>query len=468
MADLQHTVHVVRLGCARNDVDAEELAGRLAAGGFQVVEDPTAADTILVNTCGFIDAAKKDSIDQLLAAAELKRDGVVRNVVAVGCLAERYGSELAAELPEADAVLGFDDYPEIAERLRWIAAGGRVEAHQPQDRRELLPIAPMRRHDLETASPAAVLDSGRPNYLPRLRLDSGPTAALKIASGCDRRCAFCVIPSFRGAYLSKTPAQVCAEAAWLVGQGAKELLLVSENTTSYGKDLAAVNPAQLLAELSIVPGVEWIRMTYLQPAELRPALVSAIGGTDHVVPYFDVPFQHASPSVLRRMRRFGDPESFLGLLEQIRQANPAAGIRSNVIVGFPQESDADLEILAEFLAAARLDAIGVFGFSNEEGTEAYGMDGQLSDTEIAGRVEWLTSLTDELMADRADERIGERVEVLITEVGEAVGGRAAHQGPDDGMTWISGTRPNTCVGDIILGVVKATDGVDLIAEVMGE
>jgi ribosomal protein S12 methylthiotransferase RimO len=464
MSDTQHSVHVVRLGCARNDVDAEELAGRLAAGGFTVVGDPQAADTILVNTCGFIDAAKKDSIDQLLAAAELKHEGVVRNVVAVGCLAERYGAELAAELPEADAVLSFDDYPEIAERLRWIAAGGRIEAHQPQDRRELLPIAPLERHFAEVEATA-----DRRGYLPRLRLDTGPTAAVKIASGCDRRCAFCVIPSFRGAYLSKTPGEVCAEAGRLVGQGAKELLLVSENSTSYGKDLAGVSPSQLLAELSLVPGVEWIRMTYLQPAELRPALMNAILSTDHVVPYFDLPFQHAAPAVLRRMRRFGDPESFLELLGQIRQGNPAAGIRSNVIVGFPGETAQELETLAEFLAEARLDAIGIFGYSNEEGTEAFGLDQQLSLGEISERVEWLTSLTDELMAERAAERIGEPVEVLVTEVSDdGVGGRAQHQGPEDSMTWIAGTAPELGVGDIVLGEVIAADGVDLIAEVTGE
>jgi ribosomal protein S12 methylthiotransferase RimO len=447
-------------------VDAEELAGRLVAGGFVMADEPTDADTILVNTCGFIDAAKKDSIDQILAAAELRQADGVKHVVVAGCLAERYGAELAAELPEADAVLGFDDYPEIAERLRRIASGGTVTAHQPQDRRGLLPISPASRQ--RTLPDPALPEPGYRKVV-RSRLDNSPSAALKIASGCDRRCAFCAIPAFRGAYLSKPPADVVAEARWLVDQGVKEVLLVSENSTSYGKDLPGVQPAQLLAELSHVDGLEWIRMTYLQPAELRPALIDAICGTEHVLPYFDLPFQHAAAPVLRRMRRFGDAESFLELLESIRSRNLAAGIRTNVIVGFPGETESDLEELAEFLTAARLDAIGVFGYSNEEGTEGYSLDGQLDADEIAGRVEWITSLVDELMAQRAEDRIAQLVPILVE---GADLGRAAQQGPSDGITRIeygadakpARRRRMLVPGDLVLGKVVANDGVDLVAE----
>jgi ribosomal protein S12 methylthiotransferase RimO len=447
-------------------VDSEELAGRLAAGGFTLVEEPADADTVLVNTCGFIDAAKKDSIDQILAAADLKATQGVRHVVAVGCLAERYGAELAAELPEADAVLGFDDYPEIARRLRQLAAGVALGAHQPRDRRGLLPISPVAR---QRAFEDAGLPSPAYRQVIRRRLDDGPSAALKIASGCDRRCAFCAIPAFRGAYRSKPPAQVVAEARWLVDRGVREVLLVSENSTSYGKDLPGVHPAQLLAELSHVAGLEWIRMTYLQPAELRPALIDAICGTEHVVPYFDLPFQHASARVLRRMRRFGDAESFLELLASIRSRNPAAGIRTNVIVGFPGETESELEELGEFLAAAHLDAIGVFGYSNEEGTEGYSLDGQLDANEIAGRVEWVASLADELMAQRAEDRVGETVPILIES--QAIG-RAALQGPEDGIVRIEyagnglsqSKRRLPSPGSVVSGKVKASDGVDLVAE----
>src|SRR5436190_225834 len=226
------TVAMVTLGCARNEVDSEELAGRLEAGGFQLVDDPAEAGTVVVNTCGFVDAAKKDSIDTLLAAADLKGGGAgtAQSVVAVGCLAERYGAELATSLPEADAVLGFDDYPDIADRLRSILAGEQHHPHTPQDRRRLLPISPAERTDADAYQPGHASQS-------RTRLETGPLAALKLASGCDRRCTFCAIPAFRGSFVSRRPSDVIAEARWLAADGVRELFLVSENSTSYGKDL---------------------------------------------------------------------------------------------------------------------------------------------------------------------------------------------------------------------------------------
>ena len=363
------SVAMVTLGCARNEVDSEELAGRLEAGGFRLVEDPSEADTVVVNTCGFVEAAKKDSVDTLLEAADLKVEhgGRAQAVVAVGCLAERYGHELASSLPEADAVLGFDDYPDIAARLRSIVAGERHEAHTPQDRRLLLPITPVERSLSDAAVPGHA--SGPASV--RRRLDAGPTAALKLASGCDRRCTFCAIPSFRGAFVSRRPTDVVTEARWLAEQGARELFLVSENSTSYGKDLGDLRLLEtLLPELAAVEGVARVRVSYLQPAETRPGLIEAIATTPGVVPYFDLSFQHASATVLRRMRRFGDPDSFLGLLEQVRALAPAAGVRSNVIVGFPGETEEEFATLCDFLVAARMDVTGVFGYSDEDGTEA--------------------------------------------------------------------------------------------------
>ena len=400
------------LGCARNEVDSEELAGRLAAGGFLLVDDPASADTVLVNTCGFVEAAKKDSVDTILEAADLKESGRTQAVVAVGCLAERYGAELAASLPEADAVLGFDDYPDIAARLRGILAGETHQAHVPQDRRTLLPITPVERE--QAARPHTCPCRGmRPASL-RVRLAKGPMAPLKLASGCDRRCTFCAIPSFRGSFVSRRPGEVLAEARWLAGEGARELFLVSENSTSYGKDLGDLRLLEtLLPELAAVEGVERVRVSYLQPAETRPGLVEAIAGTPGVAAYFDLSFQHASGPVLRRMRRFGDAESFLGLLEQVRDLAPEAGVRSNVIVGFPGESEADLEILCDFLTEARMDVTGVFGYSDEDGTEAAGFADKHDDDEVRARVAHVGALVEELTSQRAEERIGERVSVLV-------------------------------------------------------
>ncbi|WP_310962930.1 MiaB/RimO family radical SAM methylthiotransferase [Nocardioides terrisoli] len=475
------TVALVTLGCARNDVDSEELAGRLEAGGFRLVEDPAEAEAVVVNTCGFVEAAKKDSVDTLLAAADLKDGGSTRAVVAVGCLAERYGVELADSLPEADAVLGFDDYPDIDVRLRSILAGESLHPHTPQDRRRLLPISPADRVGTDVVVPghqsthehtSAGTDAigvGGPATGPRTlrrRLDTGPTAALKLASGCDRRCTFCAIPSFRGSFLSRRPSDVLAEARWLAEQGARELFLVSENSTSYGKDLGDLRLLEtLLPELVAVDGVERVRVSYLQPAETRPGLVQAIAGTPGVADYFDLSFQHASAPVLRRMRRFGDPDSFLDLLARARQVSSGAGARSNFIVGFPGESEDDFAILCDFLAEARLDAIGVFGYSDEDGTEAASYDDKLDADEIAERVEHLASLAEELTAQRARERVGEAVRVLVESVADgAVEGRAACQGPEvDGSTLLQDAPAGTRVGDMIDALVVDTEGVDLIA-----
>ena len=480
-------VAVVTLGCARNEVDSEELAGRLEAGGFVLVADPEDADTVLVNTCGFVEAAKKDSVDTLLGAADLKASaghgGRAQAVVAVGCLAERYGKDLAESLPEADAVLGFDDYPDIAAKLRSIVAGESHQAHTPSDRRRLLPISPVERaastisipgHEVQTGD-VSQIGVGAPATGPRAvrrRLDAGPMAPLKLASGCDRRCSFCAIPSFRGSFVSRRPSDVVHEARWLATQGVKELFLVSENSTSYGKDLGDLRLLEtMLPELSGIDGVERVRVSYLQPAETRPGLIEAIAATPGVVPYFDLSFQHASATVLRRMRRFGDLESFLGLLDQIRALAPLAGVRSNVIVGFPGETDEDLQTLCDFLEAARMDVTGVFGYSDEDGTEAAGFadDIKLDEDEIRSRTEHVTALVEELNAQRAEERIGEQVVVLVESVeagddGLVVEGRAAHQGPEvDGTTVLSGAD-HARVGDLVHATVEGTDGVDLIAE----
>jgi ribosomal protein S12 methylthiotransferase RimO len=488
-ADLRR-VAVVTLGCARNEVDSEELAGRLAAEGWTLVTEPADADAVLVNTCGFVEAAKKDSVDTLLAAADLKGAGGPKAVVAVGCLAERYGQQLAESLPEADAVLGFDAYEDISARLARIVAGEHPAAHVPRDRRLLLPLSPIDRAGSGTAVPGhasgavlpgVVVDApdlpSAPASGPRVvrrRLDGGPTAALKLASGCDRRCTFCAIPSFRGSFLSRRPSDVLAEAGWLAEQGVRELVLVSENSTSYGKDLGDRHLLEtLLPELAAVPGIDRVRVSYLQPAETREGLIRTIATTPGVVPYFDLSFQHASPTVLRRMRRFGGTESFLALLEQARTLAPDAGARSNVIVGFPGETEADLEELERFLVAARLDAVGVFGYSDEDGTEAATYDGKLPEDEIRARVEQVSALAEELTAQRAEDRIGQSVQVLVERIADGeVEGRAATQGPEvDGSTFLTTRAGEDAlpveglrVGNLVTATVVGSDGVDLLAE----
>ncbi|WP_181766386.1 30S ribosomal protein S12 methylthiotransferase RimO [Streptomyces albidus (ex Kaewkla and Franco 2022)] len=507
------TVALVTLGCARNEVDSEELAGRLAADGWELVEEASQADVAVVNTCGFVEAAKKDSVDALLEANDLKSgaDSAGGNrtqaVVAVGCMAERYGKELAEALPEADGVLGFDDYADISDRLQTILSGGVHAPHTPRDRRKLLPVSPAERqgagtgvalpghgsgHEGEAAGevplaapedlPEGVAPASGPRAPLRRRLDGSPVASVKLASGCDRRCSFCAIPSFRGSFISRRPSDVLTETRWLAEQGVREVMLVSENNTSYGKDLGDIRLLEtLLPELAAVDGIERIRVSYLQPAEMRPGLIDVLTGTDKVAPYFDLSFQHSAPGVLRAMRRFGDTERFLGLLETIRAKAPEAGIRSNFIVGFPGESEADVAELERFLTSARLDAIGVFGYSDEDGTEAAGYGEKNAPEVVAERLERVSRLAEELSAQRAEDRLGETVRVLVesyepAEDGEEDGttvpvGRGAHQAPEtDGQVFLSGGAGGVrepAIGRMVEAKVVATEGVDLVAEPLG-
>jgi ribosomal protein S12 methylthiotransferase len=307
----------------------------------------------------------------------------------------------------------------------------------------------------------------------RRRLSAGVVAPLKIASGCDRRCSFCAIPSFRGAFVSRRPPELLAEARWLASQGVRELVLVSENSTSYGKDLGNLRLLEeVLPELAATEGIERVRISYLQPAELRPGLIEVIASTPGVADYFDLSFQHASGTVLRAMRRFGDRERFWTLLDQIRAISPGAGVRSNFIVGFPGETAADLAELELFLGRAGLDAIGIFGYSDEDGTEAASRPGKLDDAEIARRVEEVADLAEELMAQRAADRVGETLDVLIEEAvpadeqAGAFTGRAAHQAPEvDGVTTVRSAVP-LAPGGLVRALVTGSDGVDLIADVI--
>ena len=467
------TVSLVTLGCARNEVDSEELAARLAAGGWTLRDEGEDADVVLVNTCGFIQAAKQESINEVIEAA-----GSGVKVAAVGCLAERYGTELASALTAEDVdaqVLGFDDYADISARLDDVLAGRKRPAHVARDRRALLPVSPASRQQAKaerqvdlTDLPAGLGPASGPPVI-RKRLAGGVTAPLKIASGCDRRCSFCAIPSFRGAFVSRRPPELLAEARWLAASGVRELLLVSENSTSYGKDLGDLRLLEtVLPELAKTEGIARVRVSYLQPAEVRPGLIDVMTSTPGVVPYFDLSFQHASGPVLRRMRRFGDRERFTRLVEQVRQAAPDAGVRSNFIVGFPGETADDLHELELFLSEARLDAIGIFGYSDEDGTEAatFADEIKLDEGEIARRVDEFADIAEEVMAQRAADRIGETVEVLVE---EALGdgryeGRAAHQAPDvDGSTTLLADRP-LVPGDLVTARVVESAGADLVAQ----
>jgi MiaB/RimO family radical SAM methylthiotransferase len=292
-------------------------------------------------------------------------------------------------------------------------------------------------------------------------------APLKLASGCDRRCSFCAIPSFRGSFVSRRPTELLDEARWLAEQGVRELVLVSENSSSYGKDLGDPSLLEtLLPELAAVPGIERVRVSYLQPAETKPSLVNVVAGTPGVAAYFDLSFQHASEPVLRKMRRFGSTERFVALLDSARAIAPEAGARSNFIVGFPGETEEDVAELERFLTLARLDAIGIFAYSDEDGTEAADFADKVDPDEVQRRYERVSQLAEELTAQRAEERIGTTLSVLIDSIdGDEAIGRAEHQAPEvDGETTVYGEGLR--VGDLVLATVIASEGVDLVADLV--
>jgi ribosomal protein S12 methylthiotransferase len=417
---------MVTLGCARNEVDSDQLAGLLARSGHRLVAEAVGADAILVNTCTFIDPATEESIETVLAACDLKGSGP-RAVVVVGCMAERYREELADSLPEVDAVLGFGAYPRLPAVLDALLEGRAVPRFLGYD----------------TATPATLEGTPRddldriPTTGPRLPLRSAPDrpwAYLKVASGCDRACTFCAIPSWRGGFRSRPFDEVVDEARWLVGGGARELVLVSENTTSWGKELPGgreVNQPRLLSTLAGIDGLERIRLVYLQPDELRAELIDAMVDIPEVASYFDLSLQHASASVLERMARAGSRERFLDLIAAIRHRDAGAVFRSNFIVGFPGETPDDVTELGAFLAEARLDWVGLFAFSPQDGTRAPEMTDQVPELEAAGRLRELTDLQEAVADDAARAFVGRRLSVILDEDAEdGPVGRSYREAPE--------------------------------------
>jgi ribosomal protein S12 methylthiotransferase len=454
------TVAIVTLGCGRNEVDSQNAAGLLAANGYRVVADPEQADAVVVNTCAFVEAAKRESIETVLDAAALKEHGRPRTVLVTGCLAERYTEELRVELPEADAIVPFSDYGRLPELLSGAPPGRLTGAHR--DRSALVP-AGRRSLPMVFPTPAGAA-------FPARVAAPGPVALVKLAEGCDRDCSFCAIPSFRGRFRSRRPTEILAEVAWLAARGVSEVCLVAENSTSYGKDLGGREAlVHLLRDLAEVDGLRRVRLNYLQPDELTPGLLEEMAANPVVCSYFDLSLQHASAPVLRRMRRGGSAGEFLGLVERIRALDPDAAFRSNFILGFPGEGKADVRQLEDFLEAARLDWVAFFAWSPEDGTAALDLDGRVAPATARARVERVQELQDRLVGEIQEAWVGRRIEVLVERVEEdgAVEGRSFREAADcDGVVRVPGAR-GVGVGEYLAVVVTAAQGPELLARVAG-
>jgi ribosomal protein S12 methylthiotransferase len=460
------TVAIVTLGCGRNEVDSQNAAGLLAAAGYRMVTDPEQADAVVVNTCAFVEAAKRESIETVLDAAALKEHGRARTVLVTGCLAERYTEELRAELPEADAIVPFRDYGNLPLLLgghtnpQARSIGGATSA--PPNPPALVP-AGRRALPMVFPTPAGAA-------FPARAAARGPVALVKLAEGCDRDCSFCAIPSFRGRFRSRRPTEILDEVAWLAGQGVSEVCLVAENSTSYGKDLGGREALiHLLRDLADVDGLRRVRLSYLQPDELTPGLLEEMAANPVVCSYFDLSLQHASAPVLRRMRRGGSAEGFLDLVGRIRALDPDAAFRSNFILGFPGEREADVAELEGFLEAARLDWVAFFAWSPEDGTTALDLDGRVPEATAGARVERVQELQDRLLATAQDAWVGRPLEVLVERVEDdgTAEGRSFREAPDaDGVVRVADARAAN-VGEYLPVVVTAAQGPELLARLAG-
>lgn len=451
----------VSLGCPKNLVDSEVMMGLAQQAGHSLTHDASEAEVLVVNTCAFIDAAKKESIDAILEMAQQKKNGQCRRLVVTGCLAERYRDDLRKELPEVDAVLGTNEVPAIVAAIGGAVAGADVPtAARPAG---AVPLT-LHRRAPDAASPY-LYDAETPRRL----TTPAHFAYVKIAEGCNYKCAFCIIPQLRGAYRSRPIESILQEARGLAARGVRELLLVSQDTTYYGNDLGERNALpRLLRQLNEVEGLRWIRPLYLYPTTVTTDTLTAMAECDKVCKYVDLPLQHAADTVLRRMRRPGTRASYERLIEKTRRLVPGVTLRTTFIVGFPGETDAEFEELCGFVEAVGFDHVGVFAYSHEEGTAA----GRLID-DVPRRVKeerrrQLMSLQRKHVTRANRQKVGQRVQVVVDgpspEHELVLKGRLAGQAPDiDPVVYFSEADPSAWQpGDLVAAEVVAARGYDLV------
>jgi ribosomal protein S12 methylthiotransferase len=459
-------VGVVSLGCSKNLVDTEVMLGHLDGAGFSFVPGAEDADVLVINTCSFIEAAREESIRTILEAAALKKDGRLKRLVVAGCMVQRYRAELEAELgSEVDAFIGLDELHTI------VPAAGGVKSDLPI--LSARPNAPERSRYLYDAR------------TPR-RLSTSPwTAFVKIAEGCDHTCSFCAIPAFRGTFRSRTPDDVAAEVEALARSGVREVNLIAQDSSHYGRDRGDKEGLPgLLRRLDGIEALRWIRVHYLYPNTVTDALVAAMADLPRVVPYVDMPLQHAHPDTLRRMRRGGSGESHLALLDKFRKAIPGAAMRSTFIVGFPGETDAEFDALLAFVEEARFDHLGVFTYSHEESTGAFASIDDVPATVKESRKDALMEAQQRIAFARNETLVGREVDVLVEgaheDTDDLLVGRMATQAPDvDGQVLVNDgfvtdeaasdprLLPHARPGALARVLLTETAGYDLVGRIIG-
>jgi len=473
-------IGMVSLGCPKNLVDSEVMLGLAQEQGHQLTRDAADADVLIVNTCAFIDKAKQESIDTILEMAELKKTGACKRLVVTGCLAERYREELREQIPEIDAVLGTGQVPEIVHALGGSnhlreGYGGPPKLHAKADEQDALysgRVIPLLRSDGEPVRSGAA--EPLPTYLydastPRLLATPRHYAYVKIAEGCDYKCAFCIIPTLRGKYRSRSHESIVTEARRLAAQGVKELLLISQDTTFYGIDRGERGAlARLLRALNRVDGLEWVRMLYLYPTTITDDVLDAMAESEKVCKYVDLPLQHASDRVLKRMKRPGSRAGYERLLDRIRTRVPGVTLRTTFIVGFPGETAEDCAEIESFVAAVRFDHVGVFTYSHEEGTSAYGLNDDVPAAAKRRRQAGVMRLQRRIVQRAQRSRIGSRVRVLVdgpsAEHDLVLRGRLEGQAPDiDPQVYLTDCDPSSLTaGEFIQAEIVANRAYDLV------
>ena len=409
------SIHLISLGCAKNLVNSEQMLCRLVDAGYNIVEDADWADVIIINTCGFIDDAKSEAIEEILDAAYLKEVGRLKKLVVTGCLAQRYREQIKSDLPEVDALVGVGSYQDIVEVVQTALEGGDADRfgdkHGPAD------------------------EVGR-------FLTTGPEwAYIKIAEGCDNRCNYCAIPDIRGRFRSRPMENIIAEATSLAEIGVKELILIAQDLTRYGTDLYGKRRlAELCRELADIEGIEWLRLHYLYPNEIDDELIDEVASNPKIVKYLDIPIQHINTEVLRRMNRRGSSESYRKLFSTLRRRIPGLVLRTSLIVGHPGEGEAEFEELCDFLREYKIERAGVFPYSPEEGTPSEAMPDRCDEDTACRRAELVRELQSRIMDEYNESRMGDTVKVLCTGYDGAYRvGRSSADSPDvDDMIYFEG------------------------------
>ncbi|MDJ0925358.1 MAG: 30S ribosomal protein S12 methylthiotransferase RimO [Acidimicrobiia bacterium] len=432
-------VWLTTLGCAKNQVDSDKVTGVLHAAGYEDAASPEAADVVMVNTCAFIEPARRESIDTVLELAEAKQPAA--KLVVLGCMAQRYEQVLIEALPEADAVIGLDRYPELVGRLD-----------------QLTEWQPLQIRPLQQSAMDILYETLRPT-------PSTPYAYVKVAEGCDKLCTFCAIPQFRGKQRSRSKENIVAEVTGLVRSGVREIVLVAQDLAAYGRDVGDRGGLRaLVEEVAAIPGLRWLRLYYLYPGEIRQPLIDAMAEMPKIANYFDLSLQHSSHRLLRAMKRPGSGHGHMELIHSIRKAAPDAALRSSFIVGFPGETEDDVESLAAFLRSAQLDWVGLFPFSPEEGTPAAELSDQVPHDAAMERLRYLQGLQDDITHAKNAAEVGRSVEVLVDQVeeGQAVG-RSYRQAPEiDGVVLLDRGAP----GEWLQAEIVGAYGTDLEARVL--